>query len=201
MEAVILGALIGIAHHYSEKFCAKCRSYNSELISLSAGISVTYIFLDLFPQFSNDVLQSNKLLFISLLLGFVLFHLVEKYIYQHSPKGKLKRSLDTENTIASFTYHFCIGVILVTFTRLGIDRAILFFIPMILYTALSTLPVNPPKSKILHGLLSVSTVIGVLFAEFVVITPLIQTALVGFIIGILLFTVIRHSILIWSWSL
>jgi len=62
------------------------------------------------------------------------------------------------------------------------------------YTAVSTLPVDKTKFMAIRFVLSMSTLLGVLFASFVNIIPMIYYALLGTVIGILLFTIIRHSI-------
>ena len=185
---------MGVAHYLSEFLNLEKEKYYASLTSFSAGISITYIFLDLFPQFSEGAIQINKFLFIFVLLGFILFHLVEKYIYLHSPKDKLMRKLAIEDSIISFFYHFIIGIIIVSFVKQGLFKGILFFIPVLFYTAVSTLPVDSTKFKSIRFIISASTLLGVLFASSVSIALPVYYALLGTVIGILLFTVIRHSI-------
>ena len=194
MIAIIFGLVMGITHYLSEHLNLKDTKYYAQLISFSAGISITYIFLDLFPQFSEGAIQINKFLFIFVLLGFISFHLVEKYIYLHSPKDKLIRELAIEDTVISFVYHFIVGMIIVSFVEQGWVKGTLFFIPVLFYTAVSTLPVDKTKFMAIRFVLSMSTLLGVLFASFVNIIPMIYYALLGTVIGILLFTIIRHSI-------
>lgn len=196
MISIFFGLIMGIVHYFSEQFCLKYTSYYNQVISFSAGISITYIFLDLFPQFSEGVVQINKLLFIFVLLGFILFHLVEKYIYQHSPKNKLMKKLAVEDSIISFIYHFIVGIIIVSFINQGVFKGVLFFIPVLFYTAVSTLPVDPTKFKSVRLIVSTSTLLGILFARFIYtnMSLSIYYILLGFVIGALLFTVIRHSI-------
>ena len=157
---------------------------------------ITYVFLHLLPQFSQGIANVSRLLSLSILFGFVVFHIVEKYIYQHSPEDKLLRELAIEDSITSFIYHFVIGIILVSFINQGVHEGILFFIPVLFYTAVSTLPVDMTKFKSIKLLLAVSTLLGILFAQFVYtnINPILYFGLLGFIIGTLLFTVTRHSI-------
>ncbi|MBW2965886.1 hypothetical protein KY342_02150 [Candidatus Woesearchaeota archaeon] len=196
MIAIILGIIMGIFHYFSDILCLKCKPYQNYLISFSAGISITYIFLHLLPQFTYGITQISNFLFLSILIGFVIFHIVEKYIYQHSPEDKLLRELAVEDSITSFIYHFVIGIILVSFVNQGLSEGILFFIPVFLFTAVSTLPVDMTKFKSIKAILAVSTLLGIIFATFIYpnMNQIIYFALLGFIIGALLFTVTRHSI-------
>jgi hypothetical protein len=192
--SIAFGIIIGIAHYFNELFCLKCEKYRDILLSFSAGISITYIFLHLLPEFVAA--QLSRWIFLSILFGFVIFHIVEKYLYQHSPEDKLLKELAVEDSITSFIYHFIIGVVLVSFVNQGIKQGILFFIPVLFYTSVSTLPVDMTKSKIIKAVLSISTLLGILFAKFIYpdIDSTLYYSLLGFIIGTLLFTVTRHSI-------
>lgn len=196
MVSILFGLIMGIAHYFSWQFPLKKRPYYAQILSLSAGISVAYIFLDLLPRFTEEAIQINRLLFISILLGFILFHIVEKYIYQHVPKNKIRRELAVEDSITSFIYHVIIGIILAVFVQQSVVQGTLFFIPVLLFTVMSTLPVDAPKHKSMQFILSLSTLVGVLLARFIYtdISPLIFYSLLGFIIGVLLYSVIRHAI-------
>ena len=101
--SIAFGTIIGIAHYFNELFSLKSEKYRNKIISFSAGISITYIFLHLLPEFIAA--QINRFIFLSILLGFVIFHLVEKYIYQHSSEDKLLKELAIEDSITSFIYH------------------------------------------------------------------------------------------------
>ena len=96
--AISLSGIIALAHYYSEDLCLKCKKIYKEMISLAAGIAVTYLFLELFPLFSS---QAAKPLFIFVLVGFVLFHLVEKYIYQSVSENKILAELALEDSVIS----------------------------------------------------------------------------------------------------
>ncbi len=195
MIAIAFGILMGITHFFSDHFREEFKKYNNQILSFSAGIALTYIFLNLFPEFTKGVIQINEYIFISVLAGFVIFHIIEKYIYQHSPEDKQLRELAIEDSVISFTYHFIIGIVLVSFFNQGITQGMLFFIPAFLFTTVSTLPVDMTKSTVIRTILAASTLLGILFALFIYTpNPTIYYSLLGFIIGALSFTVTRHSI-------
>ncbi len=200
--AIIFGLLISITHYFSEIICQRCRTGKeySPLFSFSAGISTTYIFLHLFPKFSIGAAETSQYLFISVLAGFVILHLVEKYIYQHSPEEKLLRELALEDSVISFIYHIFIGIVIVSLFSQSFTEGLLFSMIVLLYTSISTLPVDAPKINSMRVAVASSTLIGVLLASFVLkdITPasqpMVYYSLMGFIIGALSFTVTRHSL-------
>lgn len=193
--AIVFSLAMGLFHYFSEEFCLQCSKYKNHILSFSAGVSVTYIFLYLFPEFVNNVV-ADRLLPISILVGFALFHITEKYIYQKSPKKKWRQRFAVEDSIISFVYHFILGILIVVFLNQGIIRGTLFYAPVLIYTAISTLPVDAPKSKFVAGLLAASTLLGTLFALYVYpgIPQIVISSLLGFLIGVLSFTVFRHSI-------
>ncbi|MCK5260658.1 MAG: hypothetical protein KAJ44_00580 [Thermoplasmatales archaeon] len=194
--AILLSIIIGIVQYFSERISNKCGSYYTRIISFSAGLAITYLFLDLIPQFSINVVELNEILFVFLLVGFTFVHLVEKYIYQHTSEAHIEERLTIENQATLFLYHFIIGTIIVDFTRHGLNQVILFFIPIVIFTAVSTLPVKQHVSNKVNFFVALSTLFGAIFSGFIFteISPFIQTALLGFIVGGLLFSVIRHSI-------
>jgi hypothetical protein len=194
--AILLAIILGVVQYFGENICKACGRYYKHAISFSAGVAITYLFLDLFPSFSVEVINTNQFLFIFLLVGFVIFHLVEKYIYQHSKEGVLEKRLGIENQVISFMYHFILGVIIVDFSRQGFQEVILLFIPIVIFTAVGTLPISQHPSNKVNFIVSLSILLGVLFAGFVYpdISVEIQTALLGVVIGGLFFLVIRHSL-------
>ena len=153
-----------------------------------------YIFIDLFPHFTSKAIAIGNNLFLSILFGFVLIHLIEKHIYSHSLEKTIKKEFFILNQVSSFFYHFVIGVVIVNFTREGFSNVIILFIPMLIFTAVSALPVlHHPNIKI-NIFVSFSIILGVIFANFITLEAYIEVALIGIVIGIITFSVIRHLI-------
>ena len=196
--AYFFAVLLGFAHYYSKQFCLSCRAFGgaSKIVSLFAGISVTYILLDLFPSFSEQVLPLNKLLFLSLLAGVVIFHVVEKATYLYASKDKVMKDIALEQSTTFFIYHVLVGITLVSFIELGLYKATLFFIPIFLYALISPLITKPPKYESAKLFLASGALIGVIIAAvlYPTINPFIELSLLGFVIGALFYIVLRHSI-------
>jgi len=188
--------ILGLTYYFSNKYSIRHKEWNKKIISFSAGVSITYILLELFPVFTEGALILNKLLFVSILVGFIAHHIIEKEIYKHNHRHELVKMLSLEENIFSFVYHIIIGAVMVTFFKSSVIQGVLFFIPMVFYTFLSTLPTSPHPKKIKGALLSGATFIGAVIGVvlWTVIPSWFQFMLMGLAIGALLFTVIRHHI-------
>ncbi len=196
MLAIILGLAMSLAHRFSYELVERVKKHHNKLLSFSAGISVTYLFLELLPYFSEGAASVDRRLFFFILLGFVMIHLAEKYIYFHFYKDKLRRELALENAAVSFIYHFLVGMLLVGFARSEPLEALLFFVPVFLHTAFNAVPVIISKSLVVRGILSSSTFLGVVFSMFVYpeMSVFVKFALIGFVTGIFIYMVLRHAV-------
>lgn len=194
MIGIYLSLIISTLHYFVRDIKWIYKKYKTEANSLVAGISVTYVFLHLFPRFTSLVKIENENLYVWVLAAFVASHLTEKYIYHHSPKDKIARKLAIEDSTISAIYHFIIGIILVNFPTNA--EAILFFIPVALFTLMSSLPVDISKSRKIHFIVASSTTIGALFGKYILthITEYNYLALLGIVIGVISFTTFRHII-------
>tara|TARA_B100000315_G_C14495737_1_gene549870 strand:- start:461 stop:1147 length:687 start_codon:yes stop_codon:yes gene_type:complete len=194
--ALILAFLISITYYYSNKHSIKYSKKRNKIISFSAGVSITYVLLELFPTFTELASSVHKLLFLSILFGFIIHHVIEKEIHQHISKTHLKRVLGQEENVFSFVYHIIIGIVLVKFIKQDLIQSLLFFVPLASYTFLNTLPTKPHSSKGKSFFLAGATILGVIIGLFTqnYITIGLEAALIGLITGVLLFAVIRHHL-------
>ncbi|MBN1385494.1 hypothetical protein JW968_00785 [Candidatus Woesearchaeota archaeon] len=193
IQPIFFGLVMALALYFGQTFSANRTRYYVHLVSFSAGVSITYLFLELLPNFALSV--QNRFLFLSLLVGFIMIHLVEKYIYTRAPRRLRKKELAIEDSVISFIYHFAIGIIIASFTFFSFTRAFLFFIPVLLYTTLDTLPVEASRHVWVKIILSSSTLLGIIYRTYVHhMSLLTETIILGLVIGIIAFSVIRHSI-------
>jgi hypothetical protein len=193
---IMFALFVGLTGYWSNKFNIRHKAYYHKIVSFSAGVSITYLLLELFPTFTEIALSINKFLFISVLVGFIIHHIIEKRIYQHNSKHELVKLLSLEEHIFSFVYHIILGIVLVTFYQESSLKGILFFVSIVSYTIVSMLPTTPHKSRMRSALLSSSTLLGVLFASFIWTSRQLwqEFLLVGLAVGVLIFTIIRHHI-------
>ncbi|UCE42895.1 MAG: hypothetical protein JSV17_08075 [Candidatus Aminicenantes bacterium] len=195
--ALSLGIILGIIHFYSEKLKLPDGANRYRVISFAAGISIAYLFLNLLPHTYAAADHLKNFVFVFLLLGFVLFHLAEKFIYKHADQKKLARELKEVHSISFFFYYFMIGIVLYDKVLTSQLEGILFFIPIGLHASLSTASLSQIHGDIREGfgtkiLLSLSTILGVIFALLVSVPNILDNILVSMIAGILLYIIVKE---------
>jgi len=192
MLPIIFSIVLGLTHFWNEKIQIRQEYVRIRIISFVAGISVTYVFLNLLPEVYKGFETFDKLIFISLLIGFSTAHISEKYIYQHSAPQALKERLSSVHTIGFFLYHVFIGVILVRLDSFSNLDAVLFFLPVLFYSAVGLVALEQIHSKIwerpvVKFFLSLSTLLGVLIADILIGFEPAFNLLFGFIVGLFLY--------------
>jgi len=195
--AIAIGIILGGLHYFSENIELTAESKRYRIISFGAGISIAYLFLHLLPHTYEAAIHLEEAVFIFLLLGFALFHLSEKYIYQHRDKEKQARELKEIHSIMFFIYHFFIGIVIADKFETGILEGSLFVIPVALQTGLSTVSLSKIHSEIRESIaikiiLSLSTLIGVVFAIIIHVPDIANNILVSFIAGLLLYVIVKE---------
>ncbi|MEK6922541.1 MAG: hypothetical protein AABX08_01940 [Nanoarchaeota archaeon] len=195
--ALVFGLVLCIAHYLSEDFHYHKNKW--KIISFGAGVMLSYLILDLFPRLYLGVSFLNNFIFLLVLLGFALLHLIEKYIYQHTAKNKKLKELRLTHSAIFFVYYAIIGIILKNITDASLVDGFLLFLPLVFHTTLGAASLNEIhhtiiKNKLVRLLLSSSPLIGVLIASFFSISPIVNHLLIAFISGVLLFIVIREVI-------
>ena len=195
--SLILAGILSISDYVTEHIFSEKLRKNQKLISFSAGAAISYIVLNLFPEIATFALIEGKKLFIYTLIGFVSLNLIEQYVYKKNETSKnisaYHRSI---HVIYFFTYNFLIGMVLVSFTTRGLSRALLFFVPFLLYIIVEILPqkfeFRNNTSKVLY---SMAPFFGALFGIYYIeIIDSIFGGLISFITGTLLYIVIRESL-------
>jgi zinc transporter ZupT len=193
-----LGLLLGGIHFFSDKFKPEEGEKHYRIFSFAAGISIAYLFLDLLPHTYEAATLLKNSVFIFLLLGFALFHLSEKYLYQHIVEG---RSASTElqklHAIAFFIYYFMVGLVLCEKAHSGYLEGILFLIPVGLHAALSTASLSEIHGDFKESLgqkiiLSSSCLLGVIVALIMPLPAEVNNILVSFIAGIFLYIFVKE---------
>ncbi len=196
---LILGIFLSIVHYYSGRLAQFFGASKLKLVSFSAGVSIAYFFLMLMPEIYGGFLYINKLIFVFILVGFVLFHLTEKIIYQHEKKEQLMRDLKEAHSLVFFFYHFIVGLVLIRILADSFIEGMLFFIPILFHMTVTNLSLNEIHRKIteyrlMRFLLCLSSLIGIVFALFADISNILYYTLFSFIGGAMLYIVVREEI-------
>jgi len=195
--ALACGVVLAVIHLASERLHPRHGRMRWRIISFAAGISIAYLFLHLLPETYEAADHIRGWVFVFLLAGFAVFHLIEKYIYQHAERERLVRDLKEIHSVSFFVYHFVVGVALAGKFEEGMLEGLLFLVPVAFHAGLSTASLSGIHGDIrertsVRVLLSLSTLLGVVFAAFVRIPPALELSLVSFVAGVLLYIIVRE---------
>ncbi len=195
--AIAIGLILGALHYFSENLELAAEPKRSRIISFGAGISIAYLFLHLLPHTYEAAIHLEEWVFLFLLLGFSLFHLSEKYIYQHIRQEKRAKELKEIHSIIFFIYHFSVGIVIADKMDISILEGSLFVIPVALHIGVSTVSLSKIHGEIRESIfikviLSLSTLLGVVFAILMHIPDTVNNILVSFIAGVLLFIIVKE---------
>jgi hypothetical protein len=192
---LILALILSIVDFFTEGLFSKASPNKMKFISVSAGVSVSYIFLVLLPEIYTGSIAINKLLFLAILFGFGLFHLIEKFIRQNFTGPALRKEHRLVHSTTSFVYFFVVGFLLVKLAgQNGIVSSVLLFTPIMLHIVIDSLPRRHTKKHYLRGLSASSPFLGAILASFIDIGQTGNMILLGIVGGALLYTVVRESL-------
>lgn len=190
----ILALGLSVADFFTEGLFFTATENKMKFISFSAGVSVSYIFLILLPEIYSGAISINRILFLAVLCGFGVFHLIEKYIRQNYAGPKLRREHHLMHSAISFLYFFVVGFILLKVTEVSNVQGLLFFIPVLLHIIIDSLPRRMTKKHHIRAASASSAFLGSLVARFIDIGKTGNVILLGVIGGALLYSVIRESL-------
>ena len=201
IEIILLGLALSIIHFFSESYALKTEKYHSEFVSLSSGLFIAFIFLFLLPEAFTGIEAIGNRVFFLILMGFVFFHLSEKYIYQHV-KDKRERMMELAGVHAAgfFIDHFVLGMTLFfVFNLVGFGGGLIVFMMLLFHTISSAVSLNHideyfNKKPIVNLVLSSSPLFGVLFAIILNPTKELYYAFFALAIGGILYVVIRDML-------
>ena len=195
---IYLATILSILHFISGIFVKFARKYKYKLMSLSAGILLAILFLELLPNFAKEALNTTHLLFLLPLMGFVAFHSMRSYNYKHiKTKKELKSRYRKNHILAFFIEHFILGFTL-TITFKNPTISLLLFLPFVLLTISSSILLNiiDKTSKTLNMklFLGSSTIFGAIFGTLFSFNKILYLGAFGYAIGALLYIIIRDLI-------
>ena len=190
----ILALILSTVDFFTEGLFSRPSPSKMKFISFSAGVSISYIFLVLLPEIYSSAIAINRLIFFSVLFGFGLFHLIEKYIRQNFTGPKMRKEHRLVHSTTSFVYFFVVGFILVKLVERGVVGGVLLFIPIMLHIIIDSLPRRHTKKHHMRVLSAGAPFFGALVASFIDIGEVGNISLLGVVGGALLYTVVRESL-------
>lgn len=201
LVAFALAIFLALLHFFSEEYGRHAEKFHVQLVSFSSGLFLGIIFLYLLPEFFKGEAHLEGRIYLLMLGGFVLFHLGEKYVYQHIKHRKeLMQDLKALHAIGFFVDHFVVGITLfLAFSIEGSVSGFLIFVPLLLHTLSSSISLNHIDSHFKR--LSVSGIMlplapacGVLFAYFLNLEQALYYGLFSFVVGALLYVAVRDML-------
>ena len=191
----------GLTHFFFEKYAHHLRRFDVAFTSFSAGIFISYIFLSMFPEIVRGTALVGDGIFFIFFWGFVLLHIGEKYIMQHTPdtERRMKR-LTHIRTTGFFVNHFVLGIAVIFFFE--IDKPVVAYISLIpiFYHMMSSslliehLHRHVRETNIGRFLSSGSVFFGAVFAMMLNIPRPVYYGIFSFITGILLYIIVRDTL-------
>ncbi len=199
LVAILFSLFLGVIHFWNEKLFFKREATKAKTISFVAGVSVAYVFLYLLPDLYKGVAHINQWIFIFILLGFSLIHVLEKYFYQHAAGEERLLRLKEAHFSIFFLYYFVVGIVLAGFLKFSIWKGLLFFGPVVFYAAISRVSfaeihIRVRERKFFRILLASAAFLGVLSTFFILEQAFLYHVLLAFIIGAFFYIILMDFI-------
>ncbi len=194
---LLVAIVIGGVHYLSHKVSVFMEKHHYRLLSFNGGLFLALIFLILLPEVI--VFSDSVSVYFLMLLGFVIFHLAAKFLYQHvKNKKEMLGELKVLHEVGFFLDHFMLGFVLVTAVDIDPTLGFLIAIPIFLHTVSSSISMQHIHESARTGtnkiVLSMSTLLGVIIALVLNVERVIQGAILALLLGMLLYIGIRDFI-------
>lgn len=164
-------ATMSIVNFFAEVLSKRIEKFHSRMLSFSSGVFVAYFFLTLLPETFKASQFIGENAFFLPLVGFILFHVLEKYFYQHvKNKKKLLEDLSELHTLGFFIDHFIAGMILFFVATIeDVFLGTLIILPLLLHVVSSSISLSHifehfNKNRLVIILLSIAPFLGTVFA-------------------------------------
>jgi hypothetical protein len=138
---IIIAVVMGLTDFFGHKISGLIGGHRDAVLSFSAGLLISLLFLILVP----DVISNGapEFLFLFMLVGFLLMHLAEKYIYKHvMHKQELLEDLKIVHIIGFGLDNFLIGFIIAALIELDFTVVITLSVPLFLQMITSSISLD-----------------------------------------------------------
>lgn len=160
---------------------------------------MTYIFLQLLPEFNKIASESTDLIFLFPLAGFSSIHLLEKYVAKAGLGEKeMRKDYGEIHSGFLFFYHGAIGYLIASLLAENTISGLLFFIPVVLHVAVSSFSMTELHESFFQKntvkfAISIAPVLGVLLHNIGTISIQQLNPVFGTVVGMFFYVVIRDS--------
>ena len=194
---LLVAILISVIHYLSHKVSGFMEKHHYKLLSFNGGLFLALLFLILLPEVIT--FSDTASVYFLMLLGFVIFHLAGKFLYQHvRNKKEMLGELKVMHEVGFFLDHFMLGFVLVTAVDVDPTLGFLIAIPIFLHTVSSSISMQHIHESAKTGtnkiILSLSTLLGVIVAVVLQVERDVEGAILALLLGMLLYIGIRDFI-------
>ena len=198
IEIGIIFAL-SLSQFFSDRINIEKSNFRDHLTSFAAAIAIAYLLLHILPSAYNN--SENLELFAPLTGGFIVIYLLERFFYKKfGGKFSIKKESSYHDELHAgilFVYHFIIGAVLITSIHNDVSEAVLFLIPLMMFTTIGNWSLHHDYLKGSHMrkvVLASATILGAMFAKSPLMNDLLGRLMFNFAAGILLFIIVREAL-------
>lgn len=190
---------MAVVHFLGEELEEYIGSHKDRIVSFSSGVSITYIFVQLLPEFHRIASQSTEFIFIFPLLGFSSIHLLEKYVAKAGfGEKEMRRDYGEIHSTFLFLYYGAIGYLVASLLAESAITGLLFFLPIILHVAISSFSITElhesfSQKRAVKIAISIAPIVGVLLHNIGNISTQHFNPVFGLVVGMFFYVVIRDS--------
>ncbi|MFB6209018.1 MAG: hypothetical protein ABEJ56_02660 [Candidatus Nanohaloarchaea archaeon] len=198
--AFALASIMAGVHFLVEEIESYTEGFKEEIISFGAGVSISYVFVQLLPEFHSIVSESSEMIFAFPLIGFSSLHLIEKYLAKSDVSGiQLRKDYADLHYSFLFFYHTAIGYLIASLLEESAVSGILFYVPILIHVAVSSFSLNELHESISKNLglkisISLAPVLGVMFFSSGLVSDRLFNPVFGSVIGMFFYVAVRDSI-------
>ncbi|MBN3037699.1 MAG: hypothetical protein JW834_04615 [Candidatus Diapherotrites archaeon] len=143
LTPLFLTFILTTIHLVGERYSYYIERMHLDFLSFGAGVFMTFLFMEALPQLITGMSIIGYNVFLLALIGFTLYHISEKYLYQHmKTKDALINDLDKLHVLGFIMNHFLIGFSLVLMFEVPQGPPWLgyfVFLPFVLHTLASSI--------------------------------------------------------------
>lgn len=197
--AIGAGLLLSFIHLIGPRIEKFVHGKYVQITSLSAGMFLSYIFLDAFEAIAEAHTVLGKTILLFFFLGFALYHVFNKYLYQHAKSRKereegVEELLYAGSIIDSMFTGFALAIIL------DINQLVYFaLIPFLLHTVSATIAFQLHHKrfrtpKLMQAAFAFSPLMGALVGQIILFETGAFYRLLAFVTGAVLYIAVRHML-------
>lgn len=212
----LLALILFLVHSYSSSYFMKLTKQKYFWLSFSGGISVSYVFIHIFPELSDaqkDIMKMDNPLidfldyhiYLISLFGFILFYGLDSAARVSKANNRKQNNKDYAESkvflvhIISFAiYNFQIGYFLLHRETPGLESLLFFFVAMATHIMVNDYSLRNHFSHYYMNsgrwILSAAVVLGWLSGVFFDVSNLILDIMFAFIAGGMILNIIKEEL-------